>query len=417
MLTTLAGAMMAVRQDDMKRMLAYSSMSQLGYIVTAIALMSHLGWVTALYLVANHLMVKGILFLAAAGDHPAHRHAQLRRPRGPAQAHAVHLRRCCRRDRRDVGPAAADGLRRQVAAAQRDDGKGWYGPAVDRRWSRPSSAFSTWSASSGGLSSAHAKPAHARSREAPLALLVPQYLLVVGILVLSFFPKLLMEPVSAAIDPQFASTLVWQGMSLEMIYGYWNPVPVMRFAVAAAAILYGLFWLLRATGWPKSSRSLAAQYLRYLQAGLHDTDPVMGERFLGCARRCCWRARRPDEAALHRQRPDLQPVHPLLLPRPVHGGWRPSSPMTGTCELASFSILRDPKKYYGCQSLRDPLHQTCCSRTSRSTDDCLPIFAALALRNASAERRPSSRNMHRKSHSAFNLEDAPSVARSGLAIR
>ena len=66
MLTTLAGAMMAVRQDDIKRMLAYSSLSQLGYIVAAIALMSHLGWVTALYLVANHLMVKGILFLAAA---------------------------------------------------------------------------------------------------------------------------------------------------------------------------------------------------------------------------------------------------------------------------------------------------------------------------------------------------------------
>jgi hypothetical protein len=55
---------------------------------------------------------------------------------------------------------------------------------------------------------------------------------------MSFFPKLLIEPVSRAIDPQFASTLVWQGMSLEMIYGYWNPVPVMLFAVAAAAILY-----------------------------------------------------------------------------------------------------------------------------------------------------------------------------------
>ena len=47
-------------------MLAYSSMSQIGYIVTAIALMSHLGWVTALYLTANHLMVKGILFLVVA---------------------------------------------------------------------------------------------------------------------------------------------------------------------------------------------------------------------------------------------------------------------------------------------------------------------------------------------------------------
>ena len=66
MLTALVGAMLAVQQDNVKRMLAYSSMSQLGYIVTAIALMSHLGWVTALYLTANHLMTKGILFLVAA---------------------------------------------------------------------------------------------------------------------------------------------------------------------------------------------------------------------------------------------------------------------------------------------------------------------------------------------------------------
>ena len=38
-------------------------------------------------------------------------------------------------------------------------------------------------------------------RELPIALLVPQALLVVGILVLSLYPKLLMDPVSAAIDP------------------------------------------------------------------------------------------------------------------------------------------------------------------------------------------------------------------------
>jgi hypothetical protein len=84
-----------------------------------------------------------------------------------------------------------------------------------------------------------------------MALLVPQYLLVAGILVMSFFPKLLIEPVSQAIEPQFASTLVWQGMSLEMIYGYWNPLPVMAFAVVASAILFGIVWLLRrASRWP-----------------------------------------------------------------------------------------------------------------------------------------------------------------------
>ena len=133
MLTTLAGAMMAVRQDDIKRMLAYSSMSQLGYIITAIALMSHLGWVTALYLVANHLMVKGILFLAAA---------------------AVILRTGTRMFA-DVGGLARNmpftfaaaavaivamsglppltGFRRQMAAAQRDDGEGLVRPGRNGR--------------------------------------------------------------------------------------------------------------------------------------------------------------------------------------------------------------------------------------------------------------------------------------------
>ena len=104
-----------------------------------------------------------------------------------------------------------------------------------------------------------------------MPLLVPQYLLVVGILVLSFFPKLLMEPVSAAIDPHFASTLVWQGMSLETIYGYWNPVPTMAVAVAVSAALFLAFWLLRrsdrnrsagerASGWGDTVASFYAFY-------------------------------------------------------------------------------------------------------------------------------------------------------------
>ena len=47
--------------------------------------------------------------------------------------------------------------------------------------------------------------------EAPLSLLIPQYLLIAGILLMSFFPKLLIGPISDAIDPDFASTLVWEG--------------------------------------------------------------------------------------------------------------------------------------------------------------------------------------------------------------
>ena len=157
MLTTLAGAMMAVRQDDIKRMLAYSSMSQLGYIVTAIALMSHLGWVTALYLVANHLMVKGILFLAAA--------AVILRT---GTRRFVDARRACRRmpftfaaaavaivAMSGLPPLAGFGGKWLLLSAMME--KGWYGPAVMSACSRPSSASSTWRASSGAFSSAPAR--------------------------------------------------------------------------------------------------------------------------------------------------------------------------------------------------------------------------------------------------------------------
>src|SRR4029079_1582799 len=68
-------------------------------------------------------------------------------------------------------------------------------------------------------------------REAPISLLAPQALLAVGILALSFFPKLVMGPISAAIDPEFSSRLVWQGMSLEEVYANWNPLPAMTGAL------------------------------------------------------------------------------------------------------------------------------------------------------------------------------------------
>ena len=74
-----------------------------------------------------------------------------------------------------------------------------------------------------------------------------------------------MDPVSAAIDPQFASTLVWQGMSLETIYGYWNPLPVADVAVAAALLLFSLLWL----GYRHAqagARSLARFYSYYRPA-------------------------------------------------------------------------------------------------------------------------------------------------------
>jgi formate hydrogenlyase subunit 3/multisubunit Na+/H+ antiporter MnhD subunit len=244
MLTALAGAVLAVRQDNVKRMLAYSSMSQLGYIVTAIALMSHIGWVTALYLTANHLMTKGILFLIAAaiilrtGARTFADLGGLARPMPLTFAAAAIAILAMS----GLPPLAGFGGKWLLLSAMME--KGWYGPI----------AMGLLATFVGFLYMARfiqaifldpPKTVNGKIAESPAALLVSQYVLILGILVMSFFPKLLITPISKAIDPYFASTLVWDGMSLEMIYGYWNPVPVMAAAVAVSAVLFGLLWRLR----------------------------------------------------------------------------------------------------------------------------------------------------------------------------
>lgn len=62
-LTALIGNLAAAFQEDAKRLLAYSSIAQLGYILFGLAMMSHLGWMTAMVFSINHFLYKAILFL------------------------------------------------------------------------------------------------------------------------------------------------------------------------------------------------------------------------------------------------------------------------------------------------------------------------------------------------------------------
>ena len=64
-ITLLFGAMMALMQSDLKRMLAYSSISQVGLIIIGISIMNLNGIQGALFHVLNHALVKGALFFCA----------------------------------------------------------------------------------------------------------------------------------------------------------------------------------------------------------------------------------------------------------------------------------------------------------------------------------------------------------------
>ena len=63
-LSILFGSFVACRQEHLKRMMAYSSIAQLGYIVVAMGLLSAAGLGAALIHLFNHAIIKCMLFLA-----------------------------------------------------------------------------------------------------------------------------------------------------------------------------------------------------------------------------------------------------------------------------------------------------------------------------------------------------------------
>jgi len=244
MATTVGGALLAVRQDDIKRMLAYSSMSQLGYIVAAVALMSHLGWVTALYLTANHLAVKGILFLVAASVILRTGRRAFSDLGGLAKGMPVTFGIAV------IGVVAMSGLppftgfggKWLLLSAMME--KGWFLPIALGVLATLVGLLYMVRFVRATFLGAPQDDARTTS-DAPWPILAAQALLILGILIMTFFPKLLIVPISEAIDPAFASTLVWEEMSLELIYGYWNPWPTMLAAVALSAVAVAALWLVR----------------------------------------------------------------------------------------------------------------------------------------------------------------------------
>jgi len=76
-ITALLGAVIAVAQNDIKRVLAFSTVSQLGYMMLALGVGS---WVAAIFHLLTHAFFKALLFLGAGSViHAAHHEQDIRR--------------------------------------------------------------------------------------------------------------------------------------------------------------------------------------------------------------------------------------------------------------------------------------------------------------------------------------------------
>lgn len=63
--TIVVASVIAIRQDNLKRRLAYSTIGQLSYIVFGAALLTPFGIIAAIIHIANHAFTKGTLFMCA----------------------------------------------------------------------------------------------------------------------------------------------------------------------------------------------------------------------------------------------------------------------------------------------------------------------------------------------------------------
>jgi len=240
-LTALFGALMAVFQEDIKKLLAYSSMGQVGYMVLSVATMSHLGWTTALYLSFNHLFFKAILFIAFAGVISRTKTRKMYEMGGlikkmPISFFTVMIAIIALSG---VPPLTGFGGKWMLYNALIE--RGWYLQAGIAFFAS-SVAFLYCYRLIHTVFLGQEKTAFRSVKEASIWYIIPQVIFVMAIMVFSMFPSLMIKPITSAVGIHIPTDISWNGNVLISNLGYWNGSMVMN--IVMGVFMVPLIWLL-----------------------------------------------------------------------------------------------------------------------------------------------------------------------------
>ncbi|MFZ1539260.1 MAG: proton-conducting transporter membrane subunit [Chromatiaceae bacterium] len=240
--TALIGNLLAAFQEDAKRLLAYSSIGQMGYAMFGLGLMNHLGWLMALMFVVNHYIYKSMLFLSVGGVAKRTGTRDMYHMGGlitlmPLSFIAVL-----------IGIIAISGVPPLSGFGGR-----WifYNAILDTESRLPlvilffagPIAFLYLFRLIHSIFLGQLKDEHRRLREAPFWIVLPQMLFVVLLMAFALFPGLALRRVDTYIGQFFPNGgLNWEGLVISSHYGYWNPVAIM---IIIGIIFTSVFaWLL-----------------------------------------------------------------------------------------------------------------------------------------------------------------------------
>ncbi len=248
-ITAFGMTLLAVFQEDAKKLLAYSSVGQVGYIVLALAVMTPLGFSAALYHAVNHMLFKALLFLAVAGVILRTGTRDMSEMGGLIKRMPVSFTAVL------IGIIALSG----VPPLSGFTGK-WllYEALVERGWLLLAglAMFSSAVAFPYLFRLIHSiflgqlKTEHRELREAPWPLLAAEAVLMVAIMVLSVRPQVLLAPIQRLVqgifgEPGLAFT---DATTMATSLGSFNAVAIM---VLAAVLFVGLLGFLLFSG-PKA---------------------------------------------------------------------------------------------------------------------------------------------------------------------
>jgi formate hydrogenlyase subunit 3/multisubunit Na+/H+ antiporter MnhD subunit len=240
-LTAFAGAFLALFKEDIKYTLAYSSMGQVGYMLLSFALMSQLGWMNSLYLAVTHLLFKGMMFAAIAGVIYRTKTRMMYQMGGlisrmPISFFTVLIGIIALSG---VPPLVGFGAKWMLYTALIE--KGWYLQAGIAMFAS-GVAFLYLFRLIHVIFLGQLKDEHREVKEAPLWFLVPQFIGIIGIMLFSMFPDIILKPLQAAVAPFFSGDILWEGYTVISTLGYWNGNAVMY--VTMGVFLVPLAWLL-----------------------------------------------------------------------------------------------------------------------------------------------------------------------------
>lgn len=241
-LSALLGNLMAIFQEDAKRLLAYSSIGQMGYALFGLAMMNHLGWLMALMFVINHYIYKSMLFLSVGGVAKRTGTRDMYRMGGlitlmPLSFIAVL-----------IGIIAISGVPPLSGFGGR-----WifYNAIMTAEYRLPMViiflagpiAFLYLFRLIHTIFLGQLKDEHRRLKEAPFWIILPQMLYIGFLMVFAIVPGLALRHVDTYLNQFFPNNgLNWEGLTITSSYGYWSPISIMIIIGVIFATLFA--WLL-----------------------------------------------------------------------------------------------------------------------------------------------------------------------------